>query len=333
MMRQTPEGRIFVPIEAIPLHVRQAFVSAEDKNFYDHAGVDWLQRQGDGTKCWRCFSRRHVSAGGSTITMQTIKNFVVGSERTAEQNFEMFIAQRLERQLTKDEILERYLNENYGNRAYGIAAAAPTYFDKSVRDLTVTEAAVLASLPKAPSTTNPFVDPEGSRARRDYVLGEMADNGYISREDADAYQEQDLTVNPRSQANVFRAPYFAAEVQRQMTRAYGPDFAREGFAVRTTLDEELQGWGEQALWDGMVRYDEGTSYRGPLDQLPLIWGLANRICCTILTRLKDWEAAIVTEIHRPCSDAVRTDETGVERPINEIACADSNAIRLVLCHD
>ena len=253
-----PEARIFVPIAAVPLHVRQAFVSAEDKNFYQHSGVDWLQFGKAMAQNVGVILSGGRPRGGSTITMQTVKNFVVGSERTAERKiFEMFIAQRLERQLSKDEILERYLNENYyGNKAYGIAAAALTYFDKSVRELTVPEAAVLAALPKAPSTNNPFVDPERSKARRNYVLGEMAENGYITHEEAEAYQAMDLGVKRRSETDFASAPYFAAEVQRQMTRAYGQDFAREGYSVRTTLDEQVQDWGSKRCgraWCAMMR--------------------------------------------------------------------------------
>ena len=325
-----PEARIFVPIEAIPLHVRQAFISAEDKNFALHSGVDWLQfAKAMGQNVGALLSGGRPR-GGSTITMQTVKNFVVGSERSAERKiFEMFIAQRLERQLSKDEILERYLNENYyGNKAYGIASAALVYFDKSVRELTIPEAAVLAALPKAPSTNNPYVDLERSTARRNYVLREMAENGYISQEEAEAFQTSELVVQRRSEADFYRAPYFAAEVQRQMRRAFGADFAREGYSIRTTLDEDLQAWGEQALWDGMVRYDERTRYRGPLDQLALAGDWRADFAAKAYAGLKDWQAAIVTEVQRPCSNAVRPDEQGVDRPIGEIAWVRAAEFRI-----
>lgn len=316
MYRETedadPEGRIFVPIEAVPEHVRQAFISAEDKNFYYHAGVDWLQfakAMGQNASAILTGGR---ARGGSTITMQTVKNFVVGSERSLERKvFEMMIAQRLERQLSKDDILERYLNENfYGNKAYGIASAALIYFNKSVRELTVPEAAVLASLPKAPSTNNPYRNPERSRERRDWILGEMAENGYITPAEATEYQALDLGVARRSDDDFWNAPYFSGEVQRQMARAYGDDFAREGYSVRTTMDEELQTLGQNALWAGMVRYDESRGYRKHLDKISLSGDWRAEFQKLSYPGLKDWDTVVVTEVARPCSNASRPNAAG-----------------------
>ena len=315
-----PEARVFMPIEVVPAHVRQAFLSAEDKNFYHHAGVDWLQFGKAMVQNVPVVLSGGRPRGGSTITMQTVKNFVVGSARTAERKFlEMMIAQRLERQLTKDEILERYLNENYfGNKAYGISAAALTYFNKSVRDLTVLEAAVLAGLPKAPSTNNPFINPARARGRRDWILGEMAENGYLTAEEAAAYQAEALVVTRRSPEDFLDAPYFAAEVQRQMRQVYGGDFARHGYSVRTTMDEQMQTWGRQALRDGMSRYDQTQVYRGPLERWRLTGRWREIFQQSTYPGLHDWQAGMVVEIATPCERARRPDEAGVMRPVGEI---------------
>lgn len=315
-----PEARIFVPIEAVPLHVRQAFISAEDKNFYHHAGVDWLGFGKAMVQNAQAILTGGRPRGGSTLTMQTVKNFVVGSERTAERKlFEMMIAQRLERQLSKDEILERYLNENYyGNKAYGIAAASLIYFNKSIRDLTIPEAAVLASLPKAPSTNNPYADPERSKARRNWILGEMAENGYITDEDAAAYQAEELNVVRRSPDDFLPVPYFSAEVRRQMTQAYGSDFARHGYSIRTTMDQDMQAWAQEALWQGMVRYDLSQGYRGPMDEIALTGDWRSDFQGRYYRGTKDWHTAVVVEVANPCGDVIRRNAEGQEQRVGDM---------------
>ena len=316
-----PEARIFVPIEAVPLPVRQAFLSAEDKNFYHHAGVDWLAFGKAMVQNVQTVVTGGRPRGGSTITMQTVKNFVVGADRTFERKvYEMMIAQRLERQLTKDEILERYLNENYyGTKAYGIAAAALTYFNKSVRELSVPEAAVLAGLPKAPSTNNPYVNPDRARARRDWILGEMAENGFITPEQAEEYQARELRVTPRNEEEEFvNAPYFTAEVRRQMVQAYGPEFSRRGYSVRSTMDEEMQGWAQNALWEGLVRYDRNQGYRGPIDRISLNGAWRKAFAERFYPGTKDWDAALVVEIANPCGQAVRPNAAGVDQPLADM---------------
>lgn len=315
-----PEARIFVPIEAVPLHVRQAFISAEDKNFYEHAGVDWIGFGKAMVQNVQAVVTGGRPRGGSTITMQTVKNFVVGADRTFERKvYEMMIAQRLERQLTKDEILERYLNENYyGTKAYGIAAASLTYFNKSVRELTIPEAAVLAGLPKAPSTNNPYVNPERALARRDWILGEMAENGFITPEEAAEYQATELVVTPRDQGEFLEAPYFAAEVRRQMTQAYGSEFSRGGYSVRSTMDKDMQGWAQDALWDGMVRYDRGQGYRGALNQISLSGDWRSEFAGQFYAGTKDWDVAVVTEIANPCGEVVRPNAEGVEQRLADM---------------
>ena len=323
--RETPESdpqaRVFVPIAAIPVHVQQAFISAEDKNFYHHAGVDWL---GFGKAMFqnaRAIIAGERARGGSTITMQTVKNFVVGSERTITRKLhEMMIAQRLERQLTKPEILERYLNENYyGNKAYGIAAAALVYFNKSIRDLTIPEAAVLAALPQAPSINNPYANPERSLIRRNWILAEMAENGYITNEQATQFKALDLNVHPRSSTDFLAVPYFSAEVRRQMTQAYGADFARNGYSVRTTMDEEMQAWAQDALWTQMIRYDRTQGYRGPLTQIDMTRDWRGDFRSAKFVGLKNWQAALVVEIPQNCGQARRLNQDGIELYLEEMA--------------
>lgn len=324
-----PEARIFVPIEAVPAHVQHAFISAEDKNFFHHAGVDWLGFGKAMVQNASTIVSGGRARGGSTITMQTVKNFVVGSERTATRKlYEMMIAQRLERQLTKPEILERYLNENYyGNKAYGIAAAALVYFDKSIRDLTVPEAAVLASLPQSPSTVNPYSNPDRSRERRDWILGEMAENGFISSEESEAYQAMDLGVQRRSPDDFLAVPYFSAEVRRQMTQAYGQDFARNGYSVRTTMDEDMQKWARNALWEGMIRYDLSQGYRGPIDTVTLTANWRDTFQRKSYYGLKSWKAAVVVEVAKPCGDVRRMNMVGLEQRLDDMPWVQAAGFR------
>jgi len=261
------ERRLFIPVESVPKPVVHAFLSAEDKNFYRHPGIDFIG-----------IARAAVSnvgnvltgdrlEGASTITQQVAKNFLLSSEVSIERKIkEAILAFRIERAFSKDRILELYLNEILlGRGSYGIAAAALNYYDKAVDDLTLAEAAYLAALPKAPYNYHPIRNREAAVARRNWVLERMHANGYISKEEMAAAQAEPLEVRERTRTERFRADYFEEEVRRRLAGMYGTKKLYEGgLEVRTTLEPELQAVAETALRDGLIAYDRRHGWRGPI---------------------------------------------------------------------
>ena len=266
MAEYAHEKRIFVPVEAIPRRLIQAFLAAEDKNFYDHPGIDLLsilravftnlERLGD--------DRRPV--GASTITQQVAKNFLLSGEVSLRRKVkEALLAFRIERAFTKDQILELYLNQIYlGVGSYGVAAAALNYFDKSLDELTVAEAAFLAGLPKAPSWYHPVRQPEAAKARRDWVIGRMLDLEFIARADAEQAVAEPLVLHRRAPTEMVTADYFTEEVRRQLVEERGDAFLYQGgLSIRTTLSPALQAVADRALRAGLIAYDRRHGWRGP----------------------------------------------------------------------
>ncbi|OCO99919.1 MULTISPECIES: penicillin-binding protein 1A [unclassified Ensifer] len=266
------ERRLFLPIGAIPARVRQAFLSAEDKNFYTHPGIDLasvgtalvanLANYGSG--------RRMI--GGSTITQQIAKNFLLTSDRTVERKLrEAILSLRIDQTYSKDRILELYLNDIYlGLGAYGVAQAALTYFDKPVGELSVSQAAFLAALPKGPNNYDPYRQAERATGRRNWVIEQMRQNGFIDAETATKATATPLGVKSRMHSPaIATADYFTEDVRRQLNGQYG-DAAlyTAGFSVRTTLDPRLQNAAMKALRKGLVAYDQAKGYRGPIERLP-----------------------------------------------------------------
>ena len=273
------ERRLYLPIQSMPPLLKNAFLAAEDKNFYKHGGVDpeGVMRA--------VVSNFKKSAGGrqqgaSTITQQVAKNFFLTSEQSYERKIrEMLVAFRLESTFSKDKILELYLNQIYlGVGNYGVAAAALNYFGKSVHELTIPEVAYLAALPKAPSNYHPVNQRDAAIARRNYVIDRMMENGYIEREAGLKAKAEPLTVQFRQLSpNTFAAGFFAEEVRRELAERYGSKKLYEGgLSVRSTLDAKLQVTARKTLIDGLVRYDEAHGWRGPLDKRTPggDWGLA-----------------------------------------------------------
>ncbi len=266
------QHRLFVPIAEIPPLVRNAFLSAEDKSFYKHPGLDPqaliramvrnLQGLGEG--------RRLV--GGSTITQQVAKNVLLTNEVSYERKIkEAILSFRIERALSKDKILELYLNEIYlGEGAYGVAAAAMTYFGKSLDEVTPEETAYLATLPKAPSNYHPVRRHDAAIARRNWVLGRMAEDGAISAAVAEVARARPLTVTGRPEDESYRAPWFAEEVRRELLDLYGEEgLYGGGLSVRATIDPALQDLAEAALRYGLEAYDGRHGYRGPVAEIEL----------------------------------------------------------------
>ncbi|MDA7984145.1 MAG: penicillin-binding protein 1A [Alphaproteobacteria bacterium] len=261
------EKRIFVPVEAIPPMVRRAFLSAEDKSFYAHYGVDPFAIARAAMTNLRNAGDERRLVGASTITQQVAKNFLLSNEVSYERKIrEAILALRLERALSKDRILELYLNEIYlGRGSYGVAAAALDYFGKPLRDLDLGEAAFLAALPKAPNNYNPVRSPAAAKGRRDWVLSRMEEDGVISSEAALEAQDSPLLLTPRGGSDVTSAEFFAEEVRRELASRYGEGaLYGGGLLVRTTLDPRLQEIAERALRDRLMEYDRRHGWRGAL---------------------------------------------------------------------
>jgi penicillin-binding protein 1A len=297
------ERRIFVPINTIPKHVIAAFLSAEDARFYEHGGIDF---QGIGRAVYRMVEakvqgRSRRAEGASTITQQVAKNFLLSSDRTIDRKLkEAILAIRIERAYSKDKILELYLNEIYlGIGAYGIAAASLSYFSKELHELTIEEAAYLAALPKGPNNYHPFRQTKAALARRNWILGRMVENNYITAEQADEAEKKPLGVNLRpSGAHIFAAEYFAEEVRRTLMSRFGEDkLYSGGLSVRTTLDPDLQQSAKRALVDGLVRVDRTKGWRGPVTKLDIAgdWGPALDDVKTP-TDIAPWRIGVVLKI-------------------------------------
>ncbi|HET6519522.1 MAG TPA: penicillin-binding protein 1A [Geminicoccaceae bacterium] len=266
------ENRVFVPVGALPKRVVQAFLAAEDKTFYRHPGIDVF---GIARAAWTNVSRMRDNRrpiGASTITQQVAKNFLLTNEVSLERKLkEVLLAFRIERAFTKDQILELYLNEIYlGMGSYGVASAALNYFNRSLDDLSTAEIAFLAGLPKAPSSYHPLRNPEAARARRDWVLGRMQEDGFLTAAEADAARAEPLVLRGRSPTEFVTAEYFAEEVRRVLAARYGEDALYQGgLSVQTTLSPRLQEIADRALRDGLSVYDRRHGWRGPLNRINL----------------------------------------------------------------
>lgn len=258
-----------VTIDQVPQMLISAFLAAEDDRFFDHPGVDYLALLRSLRTLVVTGEKRE---GGSTITMQVARNFFLSSEKTFRRKFkEIFLAFKIERELTKREILELYLNKIYfGHRTYGIEAAAQYYFGKALPALDVSECAVLASLPKAPSRGNPVTDPERAARRRNYVLERMRKLQFIT---AAQYQQAlaqpipDVPAKPLLRHS--SAPYVAEMVREQMVQWYGDDAYAGGFRVYTTIDTRLQAHAEQSLREGLQRFERATSGSRAAGKIPV----------------------------------------------------------------
>ncbi|KAF0231061.1 MAG: penicillin-binding protein [Beijerinckiaceae bacterium] len=289
------ERRLYLPIQAMPKLLIAAYLSAEDKNFYKHGGVD---PEGIARAILRGRSSGGRQQGASTITQQVAKNFFLSPEQTMDRKLrEALLAFRLEATFSKDKILELYLNQIYlGFGNYGVAAAALNYYGKSVHELTIAEAAYLAALPKAPSTYHPITNRDAAVGRRNYVIDRMVDNGYITKEDGVAARAEPLVVIFRQLSpNSYAAGFFAEEVRRDLAERYGSKKLYEGgLSVRSTLDPKLQIYARKALSDGLVRYDEARGWRGSTERILSTgdWGLLLAEVPT-LTDIDPWRLAVV----------------------------------------
>jgi penicillin-binding protein 1A len=294
------ERRLYLPIQAVPKLVTNAFVAAEDKNFYEHGGLDFGGIIRAGWVYIQNYGSNRRPQGASTITQQVAKNFLLSNEVSLNRKIkEILLALRIERAYSKDRILELYLNEIYlGLGAYGIAAASLLYFDKSVHELTIAEAAYLAGLPKGPNNYNPFRQRDRAIERRNYVIDRMVEDQYITAQEAEKAKKEPLNVTPHpTGAHMFAAEYFAEEVRREIYERYGEKKLYEGgLSIRTTLDPKFQVVARKALTDGLVRFDEAQGWRGPLAKIDIggDWG-AKLAEIKSLVDIAPWRLAVVLE--------------------------------------
>ena len=293
------QKRLFVPESKIPEKVKQAFIAAEDKKFYEHSGIDFigivrailgnLKNIGSGRR----------PSGASTITQQVAKNFLLSSELSMTRKVkEAILATRIEQTFSKQHILELYLNEIYlGNRSYGVAAAALNYFGKSLNDLNLEEIAYLAALPKGPNNYNPKTKYAHAVERRNWVLSRMTEEGYISEEEAAEAMSKPLVTTNRGDEFVKDADYFSEEVRREVQKKFGEDALYEGgLIVRTTLDPKLQKIATEVFRRQLKNYDLRHGYRGPLAQIENPDEYRETLEKTALPKGADdtWEVAVVT---------------------------------------
>ena len=291
-MRRSP-----IRFQDIPPDFISAILSAEDDNFANHYGVD-------PTSLMRAASQLlqsgHIQSGGSTITMQVAKNFFLSSERSFSRKInEILLALQIERELSKDEILELYVNKIYlGNRAYGIEAASQVYYGKSIRDASLAQLAMIAGLPKAPSRFNPLANPARSKERRDWILGRMLKLGKIDQARYQSALAEPLNAAYHGSTPELEAPYIAEMARAEMVGRYGSDAYTEGFRVTTSVSSELQQAASLAVRNGLLSYDQRHGYRGPQTRLP---GMSRETWLQELSKHRSiggLEPAIVSQIEK-----------------------------------
>jgi penicillin-binding protein 1A len=339
MAEYAKERRLFLPIQAVPDLVKEAYISAEDKNFYTHFGIDPEGIARALVSYARNYGSGRRPQGASTITQQVAKNFLLTNEVSFERKIkEALLALRIEQTYTKDEILELYLNEIYlGMGAYGVAAASLVYFDKSVHELTIAEAAYLAALPKGPNNYHPFREHDAAVERRNWVIDRMVQNGYITSAQGEEAKTADLDVTPRTRgSHLFASEYFAEGVRRELMAMYGEKGLYEGgLSVRSTLDPVMQRKARKALMDGLISFDErrGGGWRGPLKTIELSgdWGV-ELAAIEGLGDLPEWKVAVVLSTNgdtaevglqpgRLISGALSTDRKTVDIKLSDMSWA------------
>ena len=294
------EKRVFVPLKAIPRRIIQAFLSAEDKNFYRHEGIDLTGIARAVRDNVINYGHGKSLVGGSTITQQVVKNFLLSNEKSIERKVkEAILAIRISRVYSKDKILELYLNEIYlGQGSYGVAAAAQNYFNKPMDELSIEEVALLAAQPKAPALYNPRKNYEAALERRNWVIERMREDGYVTAEDAAAAKNNAILLRNRDAAEIAKADFFAEEVRRRLSEMYGSNVLYEGgLVVKTSVDPVLQRMADNALRKALVEYDRRRGFRRPIYHLPAM-GLKPYDWKEQLTRLSREYAYAMTEGQR-----------------------------------
>ena len=258
--------RTALEFSSIPVHYVNAVLAAEDDDFFNHSGVSYL---GLARSLYRLAISGRVQGGGSTITMQVAGNYLTSRDINIFRKIkDIFLAYRLEKTYSKEEIFEFYVNRIFfGNRAYGIAAASEVYYGASIKELNLAQWAMIASLPKAPSSINPLVNPKRALIRRNWVLGRMLELEFIYQEQYDLAVKAPLTATYHGLVSEVSAPYLAESIRRSMIQEYGLDAYKEGFEVYTTLDSKKQNTANEAIKNGLELYDKRHGFRDPENYL------------------------------------------------------------------
>ena len=295
------EKRVFVPFNSIPKNVINAFLSAEDKNFFSHPGVDAKGVvRAVVNNISNILSSRRLE-GASTITQQVAKNFLLSNEVSLNRKIkEAILAFRIERVLTKERILELYLNQIYlGSGAYGVAAASLEYFDKSIRDLNYVEAALLAALPKAPSKYNPYRNIELAKFRRNLVLKNMLDNNYINLIWYNKLIDEEINLNKNKKIYLEDAQYFVEDVRKNVIQTFSYDeIYKKGFNINTPINLEFQKKATASLRNGLIAYDQRKGWRGVLLNKDLNKNWNKNLEKFKLEKSINWYLAIVKEVNK-----------------------------------
>ena len=295
------EKRIFVPYKAIPEKVINAFLSAEDKNFFSHPGVD---AKGVLRAILNNISNVLASRrleGASTITQQVAKNFLLSNEVSLNRKLkEAILAFRIERALSKERILELYLNQIYlGEGAYGVASASLEYFDKSISELNYNEAALLAALPKAPSRYNPYKDIELAKFRRNLVLNNLLENNYIDQNKFDKFINSKIILKKRKKIFLEDARYYVEDIRKDVIDKFGFDKVyKQGLNINTPINLDLQKIATKSLRDGLISYDKRRGWRGPLLNRNDLSNWTNGLENFRLEKSINWDLAIITKVKK-----------------------------------
>jgi penicillin-binding protein 1A len=327
MAEYATEKRVFIPIKAMPPLVIHAFLAAEDKNFYTHPGVDPLSMLRAAVTDALHYGSGRRPVGASTITQQVAKNFLLTNEVSLQRKVrEALVAIRMEQTLSKDRILELYLNEIYlGGGAYGVAAAALNYFNKSLDELTPEEAAFLGGLPKAPNNYNPLRNPEAARERRNYVLDRMIEAGFLTQAQGAAAEAKPIALHRRDETEIVKADYFTEEVRRELLQRYGEKgLYASGLAARTSLDPHLQGLANKALRDALIAYDRRHGWRGPVTRTEVAGDWPTRLKAVPLPAGADgvhWQLAVVLGTSTAGADIGLADGSRGQIPFDEMKWA------------
>ncbi len=326
MAEYARERRLFVPIQSTPRRVINAFLAAEDGDFYNHIGVDFRAVARAVVQNLRNLGTGRRPVGASTITQQVAKNFLLTNEVSYERKIkEAILALRIEKAFDKNHILELYLNEIYlGQGAYGVASAALTYFDKPLNELTVAEAAFLAALPKAPSNYDPYRHHKRAVARRDWVIGRMVVQGMISEEAAREARDEPLEARRGRDVNFVKADWFSEEVRRELAERFGEDGLYDGgLSVQTTMDPHLQEIARDALREGLILYDRRHGYRGPLTRLEAMDNWPSRLAAVSPPpgMPEEWQLAVVLQVNRDAAELGLIDKSRVTLPLERLTWA------------
>lgn len=321
------EHRVFVPITSIPKLLIEAFIAAEDKNFYNHSGVDVISIiRAVIANIPKLINNRRME-GGSTITQQVVKNFLLTNERSLNRKIkEAILSYTISKTFSKEQILELYLNQTFfGRRSYGVAAASQNYFNKSLDELNLPETALIAALPKAPATYDPEKNYQKSKERRDYVLTRMYEEGYITEEIKNESINSPIIINKRNLCNNVSADYYAEQVREEVIKLVGKKyFYTGGLTIVTPLDFKMQAAVNKALKKAIREYDKRYGFRGKITAIKLNDWVKNLNSVEKPNSMLEYKLAVVLAVYDQFAKIGLQDGTICKMPINNIKWAKLN---------